>query len=133
MAKVKLGKQLLAATENKVGMLAEVCSVVSATGVNIQAINAYAVGNKANFRILTDNNQKTKEVLEAKGYQVSEQDVVMVELPNQVGVLKETADKLKATGIDLEYIYGTTCNCGCDCLLVFSSNDNAGAQEALKG
>lgn len=133
MAKVRLGKQLLAVTENKVGMLAEVCSVVSAAGVNIQAINAYVAGNKANFRVVSDNNQKTKEALEAKGYQVSEQDVVMVELPNQVGVLKETADKLKGQGIDLEYIYGTTCNCGGDCLLVFGSNDNTGAQEALKG
>ncbi len=133
MAKVRLGKQLLAVTENKVGMLAEVCATASGAGVNIQAINAYAVGDKANFRLLTDNNQKAREILQAKGHQVSEQDVVMVELPNQVGVLKEAADKLKAAGVDLEYIYGSTCSGGCDCLLVFASNNNARAIEVLKG
>ena len=132
MAKVELVKELLAQTENKVGMLAEVSAVVSAAGVNIQAINAYGAGDKANFRILSNDNQKAKTALEAKGYQVSEQDVVTVELPNQVGVLQATADKLKAKGIDLEYIYGTTCSCNCDCLLVLNSNNNAGAQEALK-
>ena len=133
MTKVKSGKQLLAVAENKVGMLAEVWADVSGAGVNIQAINAYGVGNKANFRLITDNNQKAQEVLQAKGHQVSEQDVVMVELPNKLGVLKEAADKLKAAGIDLEYIYGTTCSAGCDCLLVFASNDNAQAKKVLKG
>ncbi|MBL7091866.1 MAG: hypothetical protein ISS24_00480 [Candidatus Omnitrophica bacterium] len=131
MAKVKPGKELLAVTENKVGMLAEVCSTVSGAGVNIQAINAYALDDKANFRLVTDNDQKAQGALEAKGYKVSKQDVVTVELPNRVGVLKETADKLKARGIDLEYIYGTTCSEGCDCLLVFASNNNAQAIEAL--
>jgi len=134
MAKVKPGKELLAVTENKVGMLAEICSTVSGAGVNIQAINAYALDNKANFRLVTDNNQKVQGALQAKGYKVDEQDVVMVELPNRVGVLKETSDKLKARGIDLEYIYGTTCSPGgCDCLLVFASDNNAQAIEVLKG
>ena len=131
MAKVRMGKQLLAVTENKLGMLAEVCSEVSGAGVNIRAINAYGIGDKANFRILTDNNQKAQEVLQAKGHQVSEEDAVMAELPNKVGVLKEAADKLKKAGIDLEYIYGTTCSGGCDCLLVFSSNNNTQAVEIL--
>jgi len=131
MAKVRMGKQLLAVTENKVGMLADVCSEVSGAGVNIQTIKAYGKGDKANFRLITDNNQKTQEILQAKGYEVSEQDVVMVELPNKVGVLKEAADKLKKAGVDLEYIYGTTCSCDCDCLLVFSSNNNTRAVEVL--
>lgn len=131
MAKARLGKQLLAVTENKVGMLAEVCAEVSGAGVNIQAINAYGIGEKANFRLLSDNNQKAKEILQAKGYEVNEQDVVLVELPNRVGALKETGEKLKAKGVDLMYIYGTTCSGDCDCLLVFSSNNNAQAIEVL--
>ena len=133
MAKVRIGKQLLAVTENKIGMLAEICSEVSGAGVNIQAINAYGLGDKANFRLLTDNNQKAKEVLQAKGCEVSEQDVVMLELPNQIGALKEAAEMLKAKGIDLAYIYGTTCSDKCDCLLVFNSNNNTQAEEVLKG
>ncbi len=131
MAKAKLEKGLVVATENKMGMLAEVSTAVSGAGVNIRGINAYAVGNKAFFRLLVDNNQKAKDAL-GKAYEVREQDVVTVQLPNKVGVLQETADKLKSKGIDLKYIYGTTCSCDCDCLLVLNSNNNAGAQEALK-
>jgi len=131
MAKVKLGKQLLAICENKIGMLADVCIEVSAVGVNIQAICAYAMENKARFMLVTDNNQKAKEALQAKGYEISEQEVVMLELPNRAGVLKEAADKLKAKGIDLQYIYGTTCSSERDCLLVLASNNNAQAIEVL--
>jgi len=131
MAKVRLGKQLLVVAENKVGRLAEVCSEVSAQGVNIQAIDAYALGDKANFRLLTDNNQRAKEILQTKGYEISEQDVVMAELPNQIGALKETGEKLKAKAVNLEYIFGTTCSGNCNCLLVFASNNNARAIEAL--
>ena len=131
MAKVKLAKQLLVVTGNKVGMLAEVSSTVSGAGINIQAINAYAAGEQANFRLITDNNQKAEDILNSQGYQVSEQEVVIAELPNKVGVLKTTADKLKMAGIDLEYIYGTTCSGGCDCLLVFASNNNAQAKKIL--
>lgn len=132
MAKVNPGKQLLAITENRVGMLAEVSSAVSEANVNILAISAYVIEAKAYFRVITDNNQKAKEALEAKGYQLSEQEVVMMELPNRVGVLKEAADKIKAAGIDLQYIYGTTCSGGCDCLLIFTSDNNARALEVLK-
>ncbi len=133
MAKVKSGKQLLAVTENKVGMLAEVCSEISGAGINIQAINAYGLGDKANFRLLTDNNQKAKEILQAKGYKVSEQDVVMLELPNQIGALKEAGERLKTKGIDLEYIYGTTCSYNGDCLLVLNSNNNSQVEEVFQG
>ena len=104
MASVKQGKQLLAITENKVGMLAEVAAEVSGSRVNIQGISAYAIENKAYFRILTENNQAAKKALEAKGYEVIEQDVIIMTLANKVGALKEVADKLKAAGIDLKYI-----------------------------
>lgn len=132
MTKVRIGKELSAACENKVGMLAEVSSEIAAASINIQSISAYAIENKAFFRLITDNNQKAKGLFQAKGYEVSEQEVLMVELPNQVGILKEVADKLKAQGIDLKYIYGTTCSCDCDCFLVLNSNDNLRAEKVLK-
>ncbi|UCB57397.1 MAG: hypothetical protein JSV30_02100 [Candidatus Omnitrophota bacterium] len=132
MAKVRLDKQLIAITENKVGMLAEVSSAVSATGINIQAICAYAMENEAHFMLVTDNNQNAKAALEAKGYKVKEEDAVLVELPNRIGVLQEMAEKLKGESINLEYIYGTTCSAKCDCLLIFTSDNNARAIEVLK-
>ena len=131
MGKAKLVKALLAQAENKVGMLADISSAITESGVNIQGINAYAVDDQAYFRLLVTDNEKAKEALEAKECQVTEQEVVAVEMPDKVGVLKETAEKLKAAGIDLSFIYGTTCNCGGDCLVVFGSNNNHKAQEIL--
>ncbi len=131
MAQVSKTKQLLVVTENRVGMLAEVTSAASGVEVNISAINAYAVGDKAYFRVVTSDNQKVVEELKSKGYEVSEQEVVALKLKDKQGMAKEIAGKLKEANIDLEYIYGTTCESLCECKLIFNSNDNDKAVEIL--
>ena len=77
------------------------------------------------------SHQTAIKSLKNKGYKLEEKDVVMVGLPNKVGVLKDAADKLKDAGIDLAYIYGSTCDCACDCQLIFSSDNDDKAIEIL--
>ena len=112
-------------------MLSEVSSAIAAQGVNIETLCAYVMGGEANFMVVTSDNKKTLTAIQAKGCKVKEEEAVLVELSNKVGALKETGDKLKAAGIDLSYIYGSTCNCDCPCSLVFNSNDNNKAVEIL--
>ena len=45
--------------------------------------------------------------------------------------LKETGEKLKAANIDVTYIYGSTCDCTCECQLISNTNDNAKAAKVL--
>ena len=131
MADAKIAKQIVAETPNRVGVLAEVTGVVSAAGANIQAISAYGVEKNAIFRLLTDNNQKAISGLKSKGYNVREDNVVAVSLPNKVGTVSLMAKKLKNADIDLKYIYGSTGSAP-EALIVFDSNDNAKAVEVLK-
>lgn len=130
MGKAKIGKELLVKTENKVGMLAEVTSAIAATGINIQAICAYGRDKEAYFMVVTDNNKKVEGALKGKKYEVSERDVVIVELENKPGSAKEMAAKLKGANIDLNYIYGTTHGTGV-ATIVFNSNNNAEAVKAV--
>ena len=133
MAKASVVKQLLVITEDKIGMLQEVSAAVSNAGANIEAMCAYGMEGKAYFMIVTSDNAKVSAALKGKG-QVKEEDVVIVELVNKVGAAFGISEKLKKAGIDLKYIYGTTCvSCGCACRVVFSSDDNAKAVKVLGG
>ncbi len=134
MTKCSKGKELIVTTEDKLGMLAEITSVITGQGVNISAICAYGMEGKAIFMMLTSDNQKAKTQAESKGWKAEESDVVVVELPDKVGAVKEIADKLKAKNVNLKYIYGTTCTCSpnCACRLVLKSEDSDAAISALK-
>jgi len=134
MAKCIKAKELIISAEDKAGMLAEVSAAISAQGVNISAICAYAMEGKAIFMLLTSDNAKAKSAAASKGWKVDESDVVVADLVDKVGAAKEIADKLKAKNVNLAYCYGTTCACApnCACKLVLKSDNNDAIIAALK-
>ena len=126
MAKANLAKQLTVETENKVGVLAELTGAIADAGVNITAICAYAMENKAIFMLISSDNNKAKGVLAQKGYKVAEDEVVTVMLEDKVGQGKEIGDKIKAAGISLDFLYGTTSGrANAPALMVIGSKENA--------
>lgn len=134
MARCNKAKELTVTTQDKAGMLSEVSSAITAQGVNISAVCAYGMEGKASFMMITSDNQKAKSAAESKGWKTKESEVVVVELGDKVGAIKEIADKLKARGVSLEYLYGTTCTCApdCACKLVMKSNNSDAIIAALK-
>lgn len=133
MAKAELVMQILVEAQDKIGMLAEISSALSDNKINIEGISVYGSGGKAKFMIITDNNDKVFSALRSKGYVAMEKEVVSVGLSNHMGALREIADKIKAAGINLEFIYGTTCDCNCDCRIIISSSDNRKVIELISG
>lgn len=117
------GKEILFTGENKIGELEEITRPIKDSGIDIRAISAWAVNGKAVFRLVTSDNAKTKELLLAKGT-VDEREVVIVEMPDEVGQLQLLAEKLKGNGLDLDYLYGTTYKPGQSAIIIFSANDN---------
>ena len=130
MANVQKVGQLVVAIEDKPGMLAEVSAAVKSTGANIDAICAYGEKGKAVFFMITSDNAKAKQALSDKGWQVAEEEVVVVGLANKVGALGDISEKLR--GINLQYCYGSACNCGGECDFIFKAENNDQAIAALK-
>ena len=124
------GKEILFTGENKIGELEEISRIIKDNGFNIRAISAWAFNGKAVFRLITSDNAKTKELLLAKGT-VEEREVVIVEMLDEVGQLQLLAFKLKGSGLDLDYIYGTTYEPGKSAIIIFSANDNEKALEII--
>jgi len=122
MAKASKIKEIVATTANKVGVLADITNAIADAGVNIIAISAQAMGDKAKFMIVTEDNQKALKALRDKKLGAFESDAISVSLGNKVGAAKELANKLAKAGIDLDYCYGSTGN-GSEALFVFSTKD----------
>lgn len=132
MANAKKIKEIHVATENKVGMLREISSLISGGGANITAIAAYGMEDKARFMIATDNNQKAVAALSGKGYKPEEKSVIEAQLENRPGALEKMGAKLAQANIDINYIYGTVGASGAPARIIFSTNNDEKALGLLK-
>ena len=122
-------KEIILKADNKVGELEEIAGAIKDNGINIRAISAWIFEDKAYFRLVVSDHDKAKEILQDFGG-VSEKEVVIVDMPDEVGQLFLLASKLKDNNIDLSYLYGTTSESGGKpAIIVFSSDNN---EKALK-
>ena len=122
--------ELLLIADNKVGKLAEISRQVKENGINIRAISAWAFDSKAYFRLVVSDNAKAKKVLGGLG-RLEEKEVVIVELPDEVGQLFNLTTQLKNNGIDISYIYGTTSQPGSSAMVILSADSNEKVLEII--
>ena len=124
MPRANLSKELIVEISDKQGIFSDIYSAVADVGVNINAICAYAVSDKAFFRLLTSDNAKAKNSLVKKGFKVEEKEVVTVILEDKIGQAKELSLKLKEGKVNLYSLYGTTCgDSGAHAFIVMGSKD----------
>ncbi|MBI2192469.1 MAG: ACT domain-containing protein [Planctomycetes bacterium] len=100
-------RQLSIFLQNKPGVLAEVCRVLSGTNINLRAISVSDTVDHAVVRLVVDNPQKAVHLLGERGTLVVETDVLAVRLTNKPGALGEVARKLGRAGVNIEYAYGS--------------------------
>ena len=124
-----IAREIHLETPNQPGTGAKVSAAIKEAAVNIRALCAWGDGDKGNFMIVTEDNNKAIEALGKAGYQAQEADVVLLDLKNRVGTLAEASQKLGAAGVNINYCYVSTN--GADCLAVLSTGDNAKAIEVL--
>ena len=130
---VRLGKEILIRTKNKVGVLADISTMLSDHGINIDAIVGYGEGEKAEIMLVADDSRRACDALNAANYEaVQEREVVVLDLENKPGALKSVSSLLAAENIDINYIYGTTCAASCPARIVMSTNDDQKALLTLK-
>ena len=119
-----LDTQLMITVNNRVGTLAEVTNVISASKINLIAITASAIDNTGHIMFVTENNKEAKRLLKTKKYDVREEPVVLVTLDHKPGALQAVTTKIAQAGIDLTLIYGSVEKEGIISRIVMISEDN---------
>jgi hypothetical protein len=130
MAKARKVKQLSFGIADRPGLLSGITDAIARAKVNITAICAYAMDNKAYFMMTTESNAKAKKALAELKIKPEEEDVVTVEMPNTTGSLQKVAKKIADAGINIFYLYATA-STGKTSTCVFSTSDDRKAIKAI--
>jgi hypothetical protein len=131
---VNLAKVIVVSVMNKIGVLADMSKILADHGINIEAVEGYADNGKANILLVTDDNLRAADALKKQGYKsAAENEIIMLDLENKPGALKNITARLASEGIDIKFIFGTTCPTGCPAKIVLSTSDNEKALVAFKG
>lgn len=131
MLKAVLDKQLIITVNNEAGALAQIGEVVSSAGINMVAINAYAVDNKGFIMFVCEDSAKAKKLLMAKGYEAREEQIILLTVDNIPGALQNVVEKIADAGIDLTMLYGSVDKKAKTSPIVLISEDNAGVMTIL--
>ena len=87
---------------NEVGAIAKMMSFLDDQGINIEAIAGYSkgIGDQGELIFMTNNNPLAIQQLLNSGYKnVSERDVIIVEIENRPGTLKDITELLASKNI----------------------------------
>lgn len=132
MIKASFSRQLMVKTNDQVGTLAELTHIISSSGINLTAMCAYAVDKNVYVMFVTEDNNEAKALLGKHGFQVEEEEIVLLAIANQPGSLQRFTDKIAAAGIDLRLAYGSVDKDAAVCQIVLISSDNHDMMMVIK-
>ena len=101
-------KQLYVALPHKVGQMAKVSTTLAEAGVNVLALSVVESTEMGTLRLVVNKPKEGAAALKAAGMTVSQMDVLMLAVPNTVGMLAEVCDRLAAKKINISFAYGST-------------------------
>ena len=126
-------RQISIFLENKPGQLAGICRALAKAEVNIATLSLADSADFGIVRMIVDDHVKGARVLTEAGFAVRETEVVTVTVPDRPGGMAELMEKIDRAGLYVKYSYAYALGHGEKAILVFRFNDNAKAEEALKG
>jgi hypothetical protein len=132
MVHVEVDRQLMIRVSNELGTLAEVTNAVSDSGINMIALCAYSIEDTVAIMFVTEDNNAAKQILEERGYDIVEEEVLLLSVENKPGALQAVTDKLAESGIDLSLIYGSVDKSAEICKIILIAKDNLTAMMVIK-
>jgi hypothetical protein len=97
--------QLSVFVENRPGHLADTLGTLAEGRVNVLSFTMADTADYGILRLVVDQVERAKALLESAGYAVVEHPVVCALLPNEPGVLAAVLRLVSDSGLDIEYIY----------------------------
>ena len=91
--------------EDRPGTLGKFCRALADKGVNILAFQSFSSDGKSVVRMVVDNPNATKNMLETERQSYTEAEVAQAKLPNRPGELARVASRLGEANINIQYAY----------------------------
>lgn len=98
-------KQISVFIENKEGRLKKAIDILSKENINIRALSIADTTKFGILRLIVSDTEKAKEILEKNNFIVKENEVIVVEVPDEPNGLNTVLGYLDDENINVEYIY----------------------------
>ena len=125
-------KQLSVFLENKPGALSAPCRLLAKAGINIQTCSLADTREFGILRLVVEDTDKAKRLLQRNGFAVKVTEVIALEVDDRPGGLAAILDALEGTGINVEYAYSLAGRTKGHALLLFRFSDPNAALRVLK-
>jgi hypothetical protein len=124
-------KQLSVFLENKPGALSAPCRLLAKADLNIQTFSLADTREFGILRLIVEDPDKARRLLQRHGFAVKLTEVVALEVPDRPGGLAAILDALEGTGVNVEYAYAFTTKSQDSGMLVFRFSDPDAALKML--
>lgn len=125
-------KQLSLFVENQPGSLSKVCQVLKENRINISTLSLADTREYGILRLLIQEHDRARVVLEKAGYVVKVTDVLALTVPDHPGGLADTLAILDKHALSVEYMYAFTYGRSNKAIIVFRFENPEKAVELLK-
>lgn len=124
--------QLSVFLENKPGALSAPCRLLADANINVQTFSLADTREFGILRLVVQEWDRAKKVLEKNGFAVKITEVVAIEVADRPGGLANVLEILERAGVNVEYTYAFTIKHQGKGLLLFRFNDADAAIKALE-
>ena len=118
--------------ENKPGRISEPCKVLAKNNINIVTLSLADTQQFGILRLIIQDWEKAKEVLEKEGFIVNITEVVATEVEDKPGGLAKILEVIENEGLNIEYMYAFTFRSGDKAVIVFRFDQPDLAIKALQ-
>ena len=98
-------KEFTIKVENKSGSIHNLYDTLAKSGINIEAISTHHDEETAHVRVVTNDEETTRDKLARSGIVFSETNVISVALIDRPGELSKKIKALSAVGVSVNSIY----------------------------
>ena len=119
---VRVGKEIIVAVPDEVGVLSRISTIITGSHVSIIAICAYVTDEVAHLRLITDDNQRAIDALYKAGFDAVENEVTLAEVsPHSIHPeIAPFADNIQPG----DHYWCAASHSGEHAILVYSLKDN---------
>lgn len=125
-------KQLTVFVENKSGRVSDILDALGKANIDISALSIADTSDYGLMRMITDEPQKAKEILDGVGVAVKITDALAVPIENRPGGLADVMKRLKDGGVSVEYLYAFVGRKDGGALVVLKTDDNEKAEKIIR-
>jgi hypothetical protein len=117
--------------ENKPGRLSKVSKLLGEAGIDLLSLDLADEGQYGVLKLLSDDQEKAREVLAAGGFRVAMSDIVAIEIADKPGGLQTLAKAIEDAGLNITDAYGCILERGKRAVFVVKGENLAAIENAV--